>query len=339
MSWQVFLLFFKGEESLKLSIIIPVYNIENYINNCVESVIASNLYDYEIIMVDDGSLDNSGTICEQLMRKYPKCIKVLHQQNKGLSGARNTGILNARGEYVMFIDGDDMIDKSVDYSHFIEMLDSVDIIQYKWFYYYPALSKYTYFDDYKVATEQKYDEILLQEVRDGSLSVSACTKVVRRSLIIDNDLFFEDGLICEDIDWSLRLYLVGTSIKVYNKNIYMYRQQRKGSITYTNNRERIESLYAIIIRWYKYSYPNKKKQRIFVNYIAYQYLVLLSLIKKDNCDNKLKQQIYLLQDILSNNLNYKVKMANKSYKILGIKITVTLMRIYSWMKDKKLLKL
>lgn len=91
-----------------VSIIIPVYNLENYISICLESVIASDYKDIEIIVVDDGSTDNSGAICDEYAEKQ-SCMTVIHCDNKGVSAARNTGIENAKGEYIFFLDGDDII--------------------------------------------------------------------------------------------------------------------------------------------------------------------------------------------------------------------------------------
>ena len=92
---------------MKLSIIVPVYNVEKYLANCVQSILAQELADYEIILVDDGSTDNSPHLCNELETKYPNIIKVIHQANGGLSSARNSGIEAAQGEYITFIDSDD----------------------------------------------------------------------------------------------------------------------------------------------------------------------------------------------------------------------------------------
>ena len=90
----------------KLSVIVPVYNVEKYLERCVDSVINQNYPNIEIILVDDGSKDSSGKICDILAAKDNR-IKVIHQQNGGLSAARNTGIDNATGEYIDFLDSDD----------------------------------------------------------------------------------------------------------------------------------------------------------------------------------------------------------------------------------------
>lgn len=92
----------------KVSVIIPIYNAENYLKKCIESVLHQTLQGVEIILVDDGSTDGSGAICDQY--SVFQNIKVLHQENKGLSAARNTGLDAATGDYVAFLDSDDYVD-------------------------------------------------------------------------------------------------------------------------------------------------------------------------------------------------------------------------------------
>ncbi len=93
---------------MDLSLIIPVYNVERYLPMCLESVVRQGLEDYEAIIVDDGSTDGSSKICDEFALQYPQ-IRVIHQENQGLSGARNTGIKNAKGKYVYFVDSDDFL--------------------------------------------------------------------------------------------------------------------------------------------------------------------------------------------------------------------------------------
>ena len=91
-----------------LSVIVPVYNVQKYLDQCVESVLKQTYTDFEVILVDDGSTDNSGKMCDDWAQKDDR-IKVVHQKNQGLSGARNTGIDTSEGEYLVFVDSDDLI--------------------------------------------------------------------------------------------------------------------------------------------------------------------------------------------------------------------------------------
>ena len=91
-----------------ISVVIPVYNVEKYLSKCVDSVLSQSFTDYEILLIDDGSTDNSGRLCDNYAEKY-SCISVIHQENKGLGGARNTGIDHACEDYILFLDSDDYL--------------------------------------------------------------------------------------------------------------------------------------------------------------------------------------------------------------------------------------
>ena len=94
---------------MTLSVVVPVYNVEKHLVHCIETVVAQELTDYEIILVDDGSTDRSAVLCDELQQRYPDILKVIHQANGGLSAARNSGIEVARGEYITFVDSDDVL--------------------------------------------------------------------------------------------------------------------------------------------------------------------------------------------------------------------------------------
>ncbi len=91
-----------------ITVIVPVYNVEDYLENCIDSILNSTCDDFELILVDDGSTDKSGLICDHYKPKENR-IKVIHKENSGVSGARNMGLDNAQGDYISFIDGDDVI--------------------------------------------------------------------------------------------------------------------------------------------------------------------------------------------------------------------------------------
>ena len=120
---------FKYDVSLDLSIIVPVYNVKNYLPKCIESLIQTTSYSYEIILIDDGSSDGSSDICDKYAQKY-NFIKVIHQNNKGVSSSRNNGIINSRGRYILFVDSDDYL-----LSHTLNTINlsslDYDIIQFR----------------------------------------------------------------------------------------------------------------------------------------------------------------------------------------------------------------
>lgn len=320
-----------------LSIIVPIYNVENYLPQCIESILSQNLDDYEIILVDDGSKDNSGKICDKFADAHEN-IHVIHQENRGLANARNTGIRAANGRYLMFVDSDDFINPEINLNSIIQNMNA-DIIQYKWVYYFTQTEQYRYFNNYPSFVSERYRNILAQEVQQDILSISACDKIVNRELIINNNIFFDESLLSEDIDWSLKLYLKAQTLQIVNENIYIYRQQRPGSITTTCKPDSIKSLLHIIKNWYEYDYPDEEIKNIYLNYLAYQYLILLTTNNKTNCNAALRTEIYQLKDILSYSANFKVKMANRVFKFTGIRLGVYILKLYWALRKRNMIKI
>ena len=115
---------------MRFSIIVPVYNVEKYLSKCIQSLIDQDYNDYEILLIDDGSTDKSGIICEQYAKKYEN-IYVFHKKNGGLSDARNYGLQKALGDYILFVDSDDWIKKDIlkEFSDIIENNKAVDVIE------------------------------------------------------------------------------------------------------------------------------------------------------------------------------------------------------------------
>lgn len=116
---------------MTLSIIVPVYNVERHLERCVRSIVAQELDDYEIVLVDDGSTDGSGALCDELQRRYG-CVGVIHQENRGLSAARNVGIDRARGSYITFVDSDDELCPNTlrDNLEYLVAHPEVDMLEY-----------------------------------------------------------------------------------------------------------------------------------------------------------------------------------------------------------------
>lgn len=314
----------------QISVIVPIYNVEKYLPECIESILQYDFF--EVILIDDGSTDRSGKICDKYAAKN-KNIIVIHQKNKGLSGARNSGIRKATGDYLMFVDSDDLLIPNVDLDAITK--EGTDIIAYKWKYYYENSKKYKSFHDYSDYSKLNYSDTLKKMVQTGELSISACNKMVKRSLITDNNIFFKEGLLSEDVDWSMRLYLVAKSLTLINDEIYIYRQGRPNSITSIKSRRTIDSLFYIIDKWYKYTYQNKQTKNIYYSYIAYWYLILLTTI--DDKYEKRKANKYKI--LLEYDDNYKVKRANKLIKIIGLNMTIQILKLYRKMHQGGIISL
>lgn len=230
----------------KISIIIPVYNVEKYIRQCLESVINQTYKNLEIIVVNDGTKDSSIKIVEEYLND--KRIKIINQNNQGLSSARNKGLNEANGEYVFFLDSDDWLEKDA-----IENLEKglekeIEIISAN-FYSYDEIKKVrnTNFLNLKYNQIENGKKLLLNE-----LEIVVWNKLYNTSFLKKNNLFFLENIIHEDEHFTYECYMSAKQIKYINKITYNYRINREGSIMneVEKNKERrnfsISSLKKII---------------------------------------------------------------------------------------------
>lgn len=215
-----------------VSVIIPVYNVAEWLPQCLDSVLGTDFNDYEIILVDDGSTDGkSGTICDEYAEKHPDLIKVIHQKNAGLGGARNTGIEQAVGEYLLFVDSDDYIDSSLlnDIFVYIEKYHS-DIYMFGRYLEINGdvteniIDHFSFDSSFSLASQPS---VLLS-------SPSAWGRLWKRELFIKNDIRFPGRVWYEDIRTSLKLFAYADSIVNLEKPYYYYRI-RENSIMSSNN--------------------------------------------------------------------------------------------------------
>lgn len=241
----------------KISIIIPIYNVERYVTRCLQSVINQTYTtNVECILVDDCSEDNSKDIAENLIENYKGNISfkiISHTRNKGLSAARNTGIRNASGEYLYFLDSDDEILPEA-LSVFISFLDkrpNVDCVIGDVYASYP-FSKWIRVklnDELYVQGNKTIQKLML---RRNPFPVTAWNKLIRRDLIINKNLYFAEGYIHEDEIWSFLLSRHITSYGYINYATYVYYQNPNSIISNrlksVSNKIRILSLFVKDIR-------------------------------------------------------------------------------------------
>lgn len=325
---------------MKLSIIIPVYNVKEYLSRCIESILKMNLKDFEIILIDDGSSDGSELICDEYSSKYD-FIKTYHKENGGASSARNLGINKSNGEFIMFVDSDDFLYDDCNINKIIKNL-KYDVIQFKMAYYYENKKKYiknNELNERVVKKKKSIIDILDNEVIDGTFSISACDKIVRRDLLINNKIFFNENIVGEDIDWSLNLYMYIESMAVFNETLYCYRQSRNNSVTNVISSRNVDSLLYILKKWIYFDYNNSKIKNVYLNYLAYQYLILISCINEKNCDEYHNNEIKKLRFILNYSKNYKVRLCNLILKLLGYRIGVKFFKLYINFKNAGLVKI
>ena len=217
-------------ENPLFSIIVPIYNVERYLEQCIESVLMQDYQNYELILVDDGSPDNSIDICIKYAKQYSNIV-LIHKVNGGLSDARNAGIKLARGEYLMFLDSDDYWEGTSILSDLQKIINknNPDVIFNYMSSVYPDKIVNHYINRDKLIGSFKEDFQGLYQ--DGIYLGFAVTKTMKRELILKNHLLFIKGRHFEDIPWSFSLVKHIKNYAIYQNCFYMYRRERKGAIS------------------------------------------------------------------------------------------------------------
>lgn len=270
-----------------ISIIVPVYNVENYLSQCIESIINQTYRNIEIILIDDGSTDNSGKICDEYAEKDSR-IMVLHQSNGGHTKARQAGLAKSSGEYIAFIDSDDWIDNDL-YEKMIRILNKfkVDIIESGHICEYgdksikelPVIDKGLYKD--KKLFEELYPKMICDEKSVScGIHPSLWTKLFKRDCLaeilmdLDNDILIGEDAAC--------VYAVLSEIKsiyVMDMTEYHYRRRNNSVVSLKMDFNDLQLIYDFLYKYYK---RNKNKEilleqlyRLILRYILFKRYDLL----------------------------------------------------------------
>ena len=332
---------------VKVSVVIPVYNVERYLEECLDSVIHQTLEDIEIICINDGSTDNSLEILEDYAKKDNR-IKILNQENQGLSATRNNGLKICQGKYICFLDSDDYLELTA-------LRETYDI-----------LFKLINFDENskKQSSEEYFDMPYLKEIVGDNvfshknigenlykISVTAHSKLFNRDLIFD--MRFPEGLIFEDNVFFTEAIFKSERIIFLDKYLYN-RRLRSDSITHSNTERFIDwiDVYNLLIKvtkdygfyeeykkvlYYKaisnshvyFNQTEKKYKEVFFQKLKVDYIQKQAEWEKDNVFKNLSKDLILIFDaaIISNNHNefeYRVnmkrlKLSKKENFLLSIK--------------------
>lgn len=221
-----------------LSIIVPIYNVEQYLRKCVDSLLHQDISDYEIILVDDGSPDGCPAICDSYAAEHVN-IRVVHRDNGGLSAARNSGIEVAKGEYVMFVDSDDYIEPNVLKGLLAQVeRDNLDVLRYRLQYVNPQYEVYNPYksDPFKGNnySEEPTDGVSFLNSR-MSTACYAWAFILKRELL--KGCIFTPGIYFEDTDWTPRMLCRAKRVASTQTVVYNY-LVREGSITNAVNRSK-----------------------------------------------------------------------------------------------------
>lgn len=316
---------------MKVSIVIPVYNVKNYLYQCVESITSQNYGDIEIILVDDGSNDGSETLCDRLSQNDPR-IKCIHKKNGGAASARNVGVNEAIGQYLLFVDGDDFWRDNTFLKKIMQIaLENSDcnFINFNCSYYYPDLELFIDWKKYSpellVSSDKNF--VLSKLVQSGTVPMSPCLRLIKRDFYMENAIRFPEGTIAEDIPWFLDLMEASKKTMSINEYVYAYRQNVSGSVTNTSNFESFQNLFEIfkkeLAKVDNRSFNDEAKAAIR-SFLAYEYCILLTY----KCSKEDRKELWTYKDVLRYTMNPKVKMVSWVYSLFGIRVTEWVLKLY-----------
>lgn len=276
----------------KVSVVIPIYNVEDYLEECLCSVINQTFENIEVILVNDGSTDRSLEIILSFSKKDRR-IKIYNQINKGVSAARNSGIALTTGEYILFVDGDDIIiHNAIEELYHYAVGTNADLVIGNVLYSFPNGKKALVFDRKGV---NNISNIVGYECYVKLMEIDAfpplpCLFFIKRTVVRDGRLFFKEGIIHEDELWCVRAMFNSTQVTLVDFNYYIYRQ-REGSIMNSDNKSfRIKSLFIVIDELKKFVLQLKEKNisQESVGYIFARFFFIyrvMSRIANDSGEN------------------------------------------------------
>lgn len=285
----------------KISIIVPVFNVKKYIDDCIKSIINQDFKDFELILIDDGSTDESGEICNKYAKNDER-IRVIHKNNEGVSSARNLGINISRGKYISFVDSDDTINKKMYkkmYGLAIKENSEVVVCGYKEINY--NIDKEYEFTNPLYGDNQlkgieiklKIEQLLYMNKILGYASL--CNKLYKKEIIINNNLSINEEItIAEDLCFNMQLLLKINKISAINEPLYEYRRINNKSIT-----SNTQNLYL--------KFKAREAMLNTFNNLNINKSVYLSCLKYENSTTVISY-IGLIKNILSNNKRFITKI-------------------------------
>ncbi|MDU4862754.1 MAG: glycosyltransferase [Terrisporobacter othiniensis] len=315
----------------KISVVVPIYNTQEYLVRCIESVLNQTFKDIEIILVNDGSTDESGIICNQYSEKY-KNVKVIHKLNGGLSDARNEGIKVATGDYIGFVDSDDIIEKEmykVLYSLCIQYNADISTCLFESIEYGKKSNK-TYSNKVSIFTNKE----AVKNTYEGTISgYSVCNKLYKRELL--NEIKFPKGRIYEDASILYKLYMNSNRVVYIESALYKY-VRREGSITksmFSDKRFDIVSMFEEKYNYMSINYPEMCEKIKSMYYISLRNIII-DIVNENSIKENYKS-IKRVSEIIRSELMYILKntLISRQHKILAIilayfpKMSIRLYRI------------
>ena len=324
-----------NQHPIKISFVIPVYNAEKYLKECIDSIVCQ-LEGNELILINDGSTDSSGQICDDYACSYDS-ISVLHIENHGVAYARNLGVDRAIGEYIVFLDADDYINKDFSDCFHKQSMDA-DVI------FYSIRKQFGEKTFVPMGDGLKKDRLVNRSPFDvldyiascPKFPASPCGKLVRRDLLDRHHICFPLNIGHEDYDWTYLLLRFGESYDFFEEGMYTYRQLSSSRSSMRNPRN-LQAHIDLIERWATADVPEGFRVHLNV-YLAYQYAMALafwgslSTEQRKQYYPRMKQYQYLLRL----GRTRKIKLIYAVVSLLGTENTACLLYRYVHIRNKRL---
>ena len=301
----------------KVSIIVPVYNVEKYLSACLDSLVNQTLRDIEIICVNDATQDASNLILEEFKHRDDRLVLLKHECNRGLSAARNTGLSIARGKYVYFMDSDDVLDLNAMEICFQEAeRNSVDIVTFdaEVFYDSDYLGDLNFDYDRKITFAHHAKnvlcaaEMILLLLKTGTFKSAVWLLFIKRQILIESNLNFVEGLLHED-ELFTPLLMIHSQTIMYLPYVFFHRRIRNNSIMTSQKKNVVKNNVMFIVR--SLNLAGKDKRLQIKRLLLLRSCQLLGYIIRIGCELSLKEKIYHKYIV------YKYKMIVLLLKLYG----------------------
>ena len=307
---------------MKISVIVPVYNVEKYIDKCLNSLVNQTLKEIEIIVVNDGSPDDSQVIIDKYVKTYPKKVKSFIKKNGGQGSARNYGLLKAKGEYIAYVDSDDWVEETMFEDMYNKALaDNSDIV---------ICGNNVVSTDgeiLKVDPPLAYNDMTLN-ILFGKMAV--WNKIYKKELLLKNNIEFRQKVWYEDIVFSVKILFNNFKISFVDKPLYNYLLRPGSTMNNSNIQRNLELIDAFdeIINYFK---KNDKYYLIYekLEFICLYHMYICGITRIINCNVLMKRKREVIKKYINNNFkNYKknnyIKYMNNNKKIIYILINLKL---------------
>ena len=322
--------------SKAISFIIPVYNVEKYLRECVDSILCQLTDECEIILVDDGATDSSGSICDSYATMNSK-VKAVHQENGGLAAARNTGLDYAGGEYIAFVDSDDYLAFDC-VSEILRWISSggADVCFMRAMKVFPDEKQRLLDDEMDAKQLRMGKENAIKYLSERSkYPGSPCTKIFKRALIEKYNLRFpDDRRVSEDLGFVLQCILGAESYDALQVDYYYYRQAREGSITNSVTYKSFLGLKAFVEESTEKLTNDKKSkgaiEKYAMSFVAYEFSIMVWQYTHVTKENQ-REAIKFLKEynwVLDYSATKKTRLIKAVCKCLGITICANILKFY-----------